>query len=133
MVRIRLDIRIWTKVVGSWILNGVRSEYRNSWRVAVNPFIPAYAPAIVMDKNLVFSQLNYLGFQPLTDCISHVDPHAYLEFPLQHIELLNISKIFRVFPRLRNLSIIEWPIFLGHVCSEELLFFTLLIGVKVTQ
>jgi hypothetical protein len=110
----------------------VSSEDCEAWRVAVYPLIPTDAPSVVMDEDLVDSHIDNLGFKPLVNGVSNIDPHTDLELSVRRFILLNILIVFRAIPRLLRLPVDEPSVFWLDHC-EVLRFFTLIICQLITK
>lgn len=81
------------------------SEYSNSRRSNINPFIPSISPSIVVDKHLVVTNVGYLGFEPLVDSILSVNPLPNFELPVFKVKLPTVRKILWIFIWLLLLSL----------------------------
>lgn len=81
------DVWEGREVVGFRVLDGVRAEDVDSWRVDIYPLVPTGSPSVIMYVNGVLSDLRYLGLQPLIDGVLNIEPHTNLELPLGKVEL----------------------------------------------
>jgi hypothetical protein len=60
LARIRLNVWIGTQIITFWVLHRVSAEHSKTGRVAVNPFVPAHTPAIVVDVDLGVVDVHHL-------------------------------------------------------------------------
>lgn len=89
--------------------------------VGVYPFVPTWAPAVVVNVNLVFSNVDDLRLQPLLNCIFGIDPHSDFKLALAQIKLFQIGVVFWIFSLiLSSLSFSKSPI--ADICHMIFLF-----------
>lgn len=68
----------------------------NSLRIYVYPLIPAIIPTIIVDKQLVISNINDLSLKPLFNSISRINPLPHKKRALSQIEHRQVRCTFNL-------------------------------------
>ena len=114
LVWLWLDIGKRTQVIRFGILDSMCSEHCQSVRIGVYPFVPANSPAVIMNKYLILSHVDYLSLQPLFNGVFHIKPRADFILSFLQLILLQVLVIFRIFvcigPLLSKPSILTYDL-----------------------
>lgn len=111
LVWVRHDVWHWRQIVGFWVLNSVSSEDSNPVGGDVYPFIPTSTPSIVVNVNLIVSNVCHLCFEPLINSVFCINPHPNFKFSIFKTKLLQILVVLRIIRWiLVSLSLPESPI-----------------------
>lgn len=129
---VRQHVRVGAEVVGLWVLHRVRAEGGDPWRVTVDPLVPTDAPSVVVDEDLIGSEVDDLCLKPLVYRVADIDPHPDLELSVRRFVLLDVPVILWTIPRLLPLPVDETSVLrLDH--SQVLVLFALLIRQLVVK